>query len=46
MEKQPHRAFERTKSKQKPNQVMSHSNGPHVLLFDLAYKQCSGIIKG
>ena len=46
MEQQPHRACERTKSKQKQNQVMSHSNWPRVLLFDLAHKQCNGIIKG
>ena len=35
-----------TKSKQKQNQVRSHSNWPSVLLLDLAHKQCSGIIKG
>ena len=46
MEQQPHRACERTKSKQKQNQVTSHSNWPRVLLFDLAHKQCNGIIKG
>ena len=46
MEQQPHRACKRTKSKQKQNQVSSHSNCPHVLLFDLAHKQCSGVIKG
>ena len=34
------------KSKQKQNQVRSHSNWPCVLLFDLAHKQCNGIIKG
>ena len=45
MEQQPHRACERTKSKQKQNQVTSHSNWPRVLLFDLAHKQCNGIIK-
>ena len=28
------------------NQVASHSIWPRVLLFDLAHKQCSGIIKG
>ena len=37
---------ERTKSKQKQNQVMSHSNWPSVVLFDLAHKPCNGIIKG
>ena len=42
--KQPHYAFERTKSKQKQNQVTLHSNWPRVLLFDLAHKQCNGII--
>ena len=46
MEQQQHRASERTKSKQKQNQVTSHSNWPRVLLFDLAHKQCNGIIKG
>ena len=30
----------------KQNQVMSYSNWPRVLLFDLAHKQCNGIIKG
>ena len=35
-----------TKPKQKQNQVTSHSNWPRVVLFDLAHKQCSGIIKG
>ena len=45
MKQQPHRACERMKSKQKQNQVTSHSNWPHVLLFDLAYKQCSGIFE-
>ena len=29
----------------KTNQVTSHSNWPRVLLFDLAHKQCNGIIK-
>ena len=33
------------KTKQKQNQVTSHSNWPRVLLFDLAHKQCNGIIK-
>ena len=42
-EQQLHLAFERTKSKQKQNQVTSHSNWPRVPLFKLA---CSGIIKG
>ena len=45
MEEQPHRACERWKSKQKQNQVTSHSNWPRVLLFDLVYKQCNAIIK-
>ena len=36
----------RTISKQKQNQVMSHLNRPRALLFDLAQKQCTGIIKG
>ena len=43
---QVHRACERPKSKRKQNQVTSHSNCPRVLLFDLAHKQWSGIIKG
>ena len=42
---QPHRACERTKSKQKQNQAMSHSNSPRVLLFDLAHKQYNSVIK-
>ena len=46
MEQQPHCACERTKSKQKQNQVMSHSNSPGVLLFDLGHKKGNGIIKG
>ena len=46
MEQQSRRACERTKSKQKQNQVTSHSNWQCVLLFDLAHKQCIGIIKG
>ena len=46
MEEQPRRAYERTKSKQKQNQVTSHSNQPRVLLFDLTHKQYYGIIKG
>ena len=32
--------------KTKQNQVTSRSNWPHVILFDLAHKQCNGIIKG
>ena len=32
------------KTKTKPS--TSHSNWPRVLLFDLAHKQCNGIIKG
>ena len=40
-----HRACERTKSKQKQNQVTSYSNWPRVLLFDLAVKQCNDILK-
>ena len=46
MEQQPHRSCVRTKSKQKQNQVTSHSNWPRVLLFDLAHKQSNDIIKG
>ena len=46
MKQQPHRAYERTKSKQKQNQAMSHLISSHVLLFDLSHKQCNGIIKG
>ena len=45
-EQQPHHVSEQTKSKQKQNEVMSHSNWPRVVLFDLAHRQCSGIIKG
>ena len=37
---------ELTKLKQTQNQVTSHSKWPRVLLFDLAHKQCNGIIKG
>ena len=40
------RACGRTKSKQKQNQIMLHSNWPRVLLFYLAHKQCNGMIKG
>ena len=47
MEQQPHRACEWTKSKQKQNQIKSHSNWPRVLLlFNLAHKQCNCIIQG
>ena len=46
MEEQPHRACEETKSKQKQNQVTSHSNWSRVLLFDLAHKQYNAFIKG
>ena len=46
MEQQPHRAIEQTKSKQKQNQVKSHSNWPRVLVFELTCKKCNGIIKG
>ena len=46
MEQQPHRTWERRKSKQKQNQVKSHWNLPCGLLFDLAHTQCNGIIKG
>ena len=42
MEQQSHRAYEGTKSKQ----VQSHSNWPRVLLFHLAHKLRSSIIKG
>ena len=45
MEEQPCHACEQTKSKQKQNQLTSDSNYPCVLLFDLAQKQCNGIIK-
>ena len=40
----PHRAYELTKSKQKQNQVTSHPNWLRVLLFNIAQKQCNGII--
>ena len=46
MEQQRHRAYERTRFKQKQNQVTLHSNCPRDLLFALADKQCIGIIKG
>ena len=42
MQQQPHHAYEQTKSKQ--NQVMSHSNWPHVLLLHLAHN-VNGAIK-
>ena len=44
MEQKPHRECERTKLKQKQNQVTPHSNLSSILMFDLAYKQGSGII--
>ena len=43
MEQQPHHTCEQTKSKQKQNQVTSHSNWPRVLLFGLVHKQCNCI---
>ena len=43
MEQQPYCPCERTKSKQKQNQVTSYSNRLRVLLFNLAQKQCNGI---
>ena len=46
MEQQQHGACERTKTKQKQNQVTSHWNWARVLFSDLAHKQCNGIIKG
>ena len=46
MVQQLHRAWQRTKSKQKQNQIKSHSNWSRVLLSDLAYKQCNCIIQG
>ena len=45
MEQQPNRAYERTKLKQKQNQRTSHSNWSHVVLFDLAHKQCRASLK-
>ena len=36
---------ERNQNKNK-SQVVSHSNWPRFLLFDLAHEQCNGIIKG
>ena len=44
MEQQSHSACEWTKSKQKENQPTSHSNWPRVLLFDLAHRECNGIL--
>ena len=41
-----HHAYERMKLKQKQNQISSHSNWPHILLLNLAHKQCNGIING
>ena len=46
IEQQQQRACEQTKSKQKQNQVVSRSNWPRVIVFDLPHKQCNGIIKG
>ena len=46
MEHQQYHTYEQTKSKQKQNQVTSHSNWPSVLLFDLSHKHCYGIING
>ena len=34
-----------TNETKKHNQISSHSNWPRVRLFDLAHKQCNGIIK-
>ena len=42
MERQPHCACERTKSKSKYNQVTSHTTWPRALFFDLVHKQCNG----
>ena len=39
-----YRAFKTTESKQNQNQVTSQLNLPRALLFDLAHKQCNGII--
>ena len=44
MKQQPHRTRERTKSKQE--HTKSCQIQIHILLFDLAHKQCNGIIKG
>ena len=46
MDQQPDITCEGTKSKQKQNQVTSHSNWPRALLFDLAHRKCNGIMKG
>ena len=46
MEQQAHHACEQTKSKWKQNQVTSHSNWSHVLLFNFAQKQHNSITKG
>ena len=46
MKQQSHHAYEQTKSKQKQNQFMSHTNLSRVLLFNLAHKQCNGTVKG
>ena len=46
MEYKLHRICEQTKSKQKQNQVTSHSNSTNVILFHLAQKQRNCIIKG
>ena len=46
IKQQPHHVYEWTKSKQKQNQVTSHSNCTRILLFYLVHKQCNGIVKG
>ena len=47
IEQQLHRACEWTKSdKNKKNKATSYSKWRRFLLFDLAHKQCNGIIKG
>ena len=46
IEQQPNRACKRAILKQKQNQATSHSNLTPILLFDLAHKQCNGIIQG
>ena len=43
MEQQPHHVNERNQQKINKHVIF---NLPHVLLFDLAHKQCNGIIKG
>ena len=45
MEQIPHCACEQTKSKQKQNQVTSHSNWTRVLLLDLAHKHAMVSLK-